>query len=131
MRLRVAVVGAGFMGELHARVVAESPLAQLVAIVESDRNTGQRVAAKFGVSSHHSVDSICEDRDVDAAIVAVPDTAHETPASLLLKARKAVLLEKPMAHTLDAALRLVEVARASQGRRMVGDSPRFDPSHAA
>jgi len=129
MRLRVAVVGAGFMGELHARVVAESPLAQLVAMVDSDRNTGQRVAAKFGVSSHHSVDSICEDRDVDAAIVAVPDTAHETPASLLLKAGKAVLLEKPMAHTLDAALRIAEVARSSQARLMVGHILRFDPRY--
>ncbi len=130
MRLRVAVVGAGFMGELHARVVAESPLAQLVAIVDSDRNTGQRVAAKFGVTSHHSVESICEDRDVDAAIVAVSDTAHEEPASRLLHAGKAVLLEKPMAHSLDAALRIVEVARSSGSRLMVGHFLRFDPRYA-
>ena len=129
MRLRVAVVGAGFMGELHARVVAESPLAQLVAIVDSDRNTRQRVAAKFGVSSHHSVDSICEDRDIDAAIVAVADTAHEEPASRLLHAGKAVLLEKPMAHRLDAALRISEVARSSGSRLMVGHILRFDPRY--
>lgn len=126
----MAVVGAGFIGELHARVVAESPLAELVAIVDVDKEAGHRVAAKFGVASSQSVDSICEDPNVDAAIVAVPDTAHEEPSIRLLQTGKAVLLEKPMAHTLDAALRIAEAARASQSRLMVGHLLRFDPRYA-
>jgi myo-inositol 2-dehydrogenase/D-chiro-inositol 1-dehydrogenase len=130
MRLRVAVVGVGFMGQLHARVIAESPVAQLAAIVDVDRDAGERVASKFGVTSYPSVDSICEDREVDAAIVAVPDTAHEEPATRLLQAGKAVLLEKPMAHTLDAARRIAEVTRSSQSRLMVGHILRFDPRYA-
>src|SRR6266550_2928959 len=130
MGLRVAVVGAGFMGQLHARVVMESPLAQLVAIVDVDRDAAERVASRFGVPLFPSVVSICEDKDVDAAIIAVPDTAHEKPASQLLQAGKAVLLEKPMAHTLDAARRIAEVARSSQSRLMVGHILRFDPRYA-
>jgi len=50
MRLRVAVVGAGFMGQLHARVISESPLAELAAIVDVDRDTAERLASSFGVS---------------------------------------------------------------------------------
>ncbi len=130
MGLRVAVVGAGFMGQLHARVVMESPLAQLVAIVDVDRDAAERVASQFGVPLFPSVVSICEDKDVDAAIIAVPDTAHEKPASQLLQAGKAVLLEKPMAHTLDSARRIAEVARSSQSRLMVGHILRFDPRYA-
>src|SRR6266704_5999681 len=84
MRLRVAVVGAGFMGQLHARVISESPLAQLAAIVDVDQDVAERVASNFGVASYLSVNAICEDREVDAAIVAVPDTAHEEPATRLL-----------------------------------------------
>src|SRR5579859_8199914 len=118
MRLGVAVVGAGFIGELHARIVAESPLAQLLAVVDMDRYAGERVAARLGVPWFPSVDSLCEMRDVSAAVVAVPDTAHEEPASRLLGSGKAVLLEKPMAHTLDAARRIAEVARSSQSRLM-------------
>jgi myo-inositol 2-dehydrogenase/D-chiro-inositol 1-dehydrogenase len=129
MRLGVAVVGAGFIGELHARVVAESPLAQLMAIVDVDSDAAERVAFKFGVPWLTSVDSLCEMRDVTAAVVAVPDTAHEEPASRLLQAGKAVLLEKPMAHTLDAARRIAEVARSSQSRLMVGHILRFDPRY--
>src|SRR6266550_3956660 len=130
MRLRVAVVGAGFMGQLHARVITESPVAQLAAIVDVDRVAAEKVAAQFSVPLYPSVDSISEDGQVDAAIVAVPDIAHEKPASQLLQAGKAVLLEKPMAHTLDAARRIAEVARSSQSRLMVGHILRFDPRYA-
>src|SRR5256884_7321250 len=130
MGLRVAVVGAGFMGQLHARVVMESPLAQLAAIADVDQDAAERVACQFGVPLFPSVASICEDKDVDAAIIAVPDTAHEKPASQLLQAGKAVLLEKPMAHTLDGARRIAEVARSSQSRLMVGHILRFDPRYA-
>jgi len=130
MKLRVAVVGAGFMGQLHARVISESPLAELAAIVDVDREAGERVASNFGVASYPSVDAICEDRGVDATIVAVPDTAHEEPATRLLQAGKAVLLEKPMAHTLDAARRIAQVARSSPSRLMVGHILRFDPRYA-
>ena len=118
------------MGQLHARVIAESPLAQLAAIVDVDPDVAERVASSFGVAWYPSVDSICEDRQVDATIVAVPDTAHEEPATRLLQAGKAVLLEKPMAHTLDAARRIAEVARSSQSRLMVGHILRFDPRYA-
>ena len=130
MRLRVAVVGAGFIGQLHARVISESPLAKLAAIVDIDREARETVASHFGVDSYPSVDSICEDPEVDATIVAVPDTAHEEPATRLLQAGKAVLLEKPMAHSLDAARRIAAVARSSGSRLMVGHILRFDPRYA-
>src|SRR2546427_1750630 len=130
MRLRVAVVGAGFIGRLHARVISESALAHLAAIVDVDRDAGERVASHFGVPWYPSVDSICDDPEVDATIVAVPDTDHEEPATRLLQAGKAVLLEKPMAHSLDAARRIAEVARSSQSRLMVGHILRFDPRYA-
>src|SRR2546421_1370382 len=130
MRLRVAVVGAGFIGQLPARVIAESPLAKLAAIVDVDRDARETVASHFGVDSYPSVDSICEDPEVDATIVAVPDTDHEEPATRLLQAGKAVLPEKPMANTLEAARRIAQVARSSQSRLMVGHILRFDPRYA-
>src|SRR5207247_2079432 len=119
-------VGAGLMVQRHGRVVTESPLAQLAAIVVVDRDAADRVASHFGVPHFPSVDSICEDRNVDAAIVAVPDTAHEEPASRLLRAGKAVLLEKPMAHTLGDARRIAEVAQSSPIRLMFETSLRCD-----
>src|SRR2546421_5680290 len=130
MKLRVAVVGAGFIGQLHARVISESPLAQLAAIVDVDQEAGKRLASIFGVDSYPSVGSICEAPRVDAAIVAVPDTDHEAPATLFLQAGKAVLPEKPMANTLEAARRIAQVARSSQSRLMVGHILRFDPRYA-
>jgi myo-inositol 2-dehydrogenase/D-chiro-inositol 1-dehydrogenase len=130
MRLRVAVIGAGYIGQLHARVVSESPLAQVAAIVDVNRESGEAIATEYGVPWFSTVDSVCQDGNIDAAIVAVPDTAHEEPTCRLLQAGKAVLLEKPMAHTLDAARRIGEVARSSQSRLMVGHLLRFDPRYA-
>jgi myo-inositol 2-dehydrogenase/D-chiro-inositol 1-dehydrogenase len=130
MRLRVAVIGAGYIGQLHARVIAESPLAQVAAIVDVNRESAEAIATGYGVPWFSNVDSVCQDGNIDAAIVAVPDTAHEEPTCRLLQAGKAVLLEKPMAHTLDAARRIGEVARSSQSRLMVGHLLRFDPRYA-
>jgi predicted dehydrogenase len=129
MSLRVAVIGAGFMGRLHARVLAESPLAELAAIVDVDQEVGRRIASDFGVPWSSSVDSVCEEGSIDAAIVAVPDAAHEEPACRLLRAGKAVLLEKPMAHSLGVAQRIAHAARSSQSRLMVAHILRFDPRY--
>ena len=124
------MIGAGYIGQLHARVVAESPLAQVAAIVDVNRESGEAIASRYGVPWFSTVDSVCEDGAIDAAIVAVPDTAHEEPTCQLLRAGKAVLLEKPMAHTLDAARRIGEAATSSQSRLMVGHLLRFDPRYA-
>src|SRR5256885_12929028 len=129
MKLRVAVVGAGFMGQLHARVISEGPLAELAAIVDVDQEVAERVASNFGVAWYRSVDAICEDREVDAAIVAVPDTAHEEPATRLLHAGTAVLLEKPMAHTLDAARHIAAAALSSPSRLIAGHILRLGPRY--
>ncbi len=129
MRLRVAVVGAGFMGRLHARVVSESPLAQLTAIVDVNLGAAEALASTFGVAASSSLESLDADRNVDAAIVAVSDTVHEEPTCRLLEAGKAVLLEKPMAHTLEAALHIADTVQTSGGRLMVGHLLRFDPRY--
>src|SRR3989440_11244156 len=91
MKLRVAVVGAGFIGQLHARVISESPLAQLAAIVDVDQEAGKRLASNFGVDSYPSVGSICEDPGVDAAIVAGSPTRPRGAADHFLQRGRAVL----------------------------------------
>ena len=129
-KVRMAVVGAGFMGALHARTVAESDVAELAAVVDTRREAGERLAGAYGAQYVATVDEVCADASVDAAVVAVPDRAHEEPACRLLEAGKHVLLEKPMAHTLDAARRIARAAERSGSRLMVAHILRFDPRYA-
>lgn len=129
MTFKIAVVGAGFMGGLHARTVAESDVASLAAVVDFDARAGGRLAEELGVRHLSSVEDALED-DIDAFVVAVPDRAHVAPARTLLAAGKPVLLEKPMADTLAGARAIAEAADQGGARLMVGQLLRFDPRYA-
>src|SRR4051794_19004421 len=108
--LRIAVVGAGFMGRLHARTVAEGDVAELAAIV--DLNPAAKAEADaLGAAYLGSIEEALADDGIDAFVVALPDRAHVAPSETILRAGKPVLLEKPMADTLDGAKRIARAAR--------------------
>ncbi len=126
-KLRVAVVGAGFMGQLHARAVAESGVASLSAVVDPAA-AGREIADQFGTRYLTSIDDALEQPDIDAFIVAVPDRQHQA-AIPILQTGKPVLLEKPMAHNLATARRIAAAAEGSGARLLVGHILRFDPRY--
>jgi predicted dehydrogenase len=128
-RLRVAVVGAGYMGQLHARAVAECDSAELAAVVDMRRETGSRVASLYGATYYSDVQQLLDDASIPAFIVALPDTMHVEVASRVLEAGKAVLLEKPMAHTLAGARQIAAASEKSGSPLMVGHILRFDPRY--
>lgn len=121
---RVAVIGAGSFGKNHVRVVRESSRAALTHVVDSDRARAQEHADEAKATSDYR-DVIGQ---VDAAILAVPTVLHAEIGCALLEAGIDVLLEKPIAPTLDEASRLVGAA-ASNGRILqVGHLERFNPA---
>jgi predicted dehydrogenase len=128
-RLRVAVVGAGFMGELHARTYAECDSAELVAIADPNVEVGLDVAKNYGARHVADVQDLLDDGNVHAFTVALPDRMHVEVTSRILEAGKAVLLEKPMADTLEGARRIAEAEQRGGGRLMVGHILRFDPRY--
>jgi predicted dehydrogenase len=127
-KLRVAVVGAGQFGVNHMRVVSQSERAGLAAVVDSDPARAATAAARF---SCPAVDLSQLPGRVDAAIVAVPTTAHAEVGCALLEAGLDVLVEKPIAPDLDSARRLTEAARAHRRILQVGHLERFNPAVAA
>lgn len=129
MSLRMAVVGVGFMGGLHARTIAECEAAALAAVVDVNGELGQSVAKRHGVVYHPDVASALSDPSIDAFVVALPDRMHVEAACALLEAGKPVLLEKPMAHSLAAARQIADAADRGNARLMVGQLLRFDPRY--
>lgn len=127
-QLRVAVVGAGPMGRLHARTVARSAARDhdcaLAAIVDRHAVRANRLAREYGVAA---VDDLRRLRDVDAAIVAVPTAAHVETALVLVEAGLDVLVEKPLANVLADAARLVERAEALGRILQVGHVEWYNP----
>jgi len=124
--LRAAVVGAGHLGRHHARLYAASASARLVAVADILPGRAAEVASACGAEAVADFRSLIG--RVDVASVAVPTAAHEEVACGLLEAGVAVLVEKPIASSLEAADRLVALARRTGLTLMVGHTERFNPA---
>jgi len=128
-RTRIVVVGAGFMGSLHATAVAQSPIASLTGIVDHDRASGSQRAAALGVAYFPSLEAAIDAGIADAFVVALPDRAHVATSLALLVAGYPILVEKPLADTLEGARAIAAAAAGGTGRVLVGHILRFDPRY--
>ncbi|MDE3196697.1 MAG: Gfo/Idh/MocA family oxidoreductase [Acidobacteriota bacterium] len=123
---RIAVIGAGSFGKNHVRVVGECPRAELKYVVDADLDRAREHAHSRGAQARSLVSDVIG--RVDAAIVAVPTVAHAEIACALLEAGVDVLIEKPIASTLEEAGRIVEAAERNGRIVQVGHLERFNPA---
>ena len=124
-QLRAGVVGVGSMGENHARVYAELPRVDLVGITDHDDDVADRVAAAYDTEAV-SLETILERCDV--VTVAVPTHAHYETVSTCLEAGVHVLVEKPIAETVQQGRELAEQAHDAGLVLQVGHIERFNPA---
>lgn len=128
----VGIIGTGWCGGIRADVCAASPLVDRLHLAEirPDRlaEVGDQTGAKLLTDDYHE---IIDDDSVDAVIIsATPETTHFPMARASLRAGKHVLLEKPLALTLDEADQLVDLAETNGLKLAVGYSQRFNPKQA-
>ena len=126
--MKVAVIGVGTMGRHHARVYSELPEADLVSISDSDSVRAHSTAEKFGIRAYTDHREMLEKEKPDAVSVVVPTALHEKVGMDALDAGVNVLIEKPIAATVEEGTRLIEKARAMNKQLMVGHVVRFDPA---
>ncbi len=120
-RLRLGVVGTGAMGRHHVRILAALPEADLVGIYDQRPELAARLAAEHRTRSFSSLEELAG--QIDAAVLAVPTYAHAQIGCQLLEAGVHLLVEKPMASTLEEADRLLAAA-AGTGAVSTGDGGR-------
>ena len=125
--LRVAVVGAGHAGRLHARVVGECELTELAAVIDPDP-AAERLAYSSRARWYARLEDLLEAGGVDCAIVAVPTSGHGAISRALVDARVPVLIEKPIAETVAEAVALIDAARTSGVVLAVGHVERYNPA---
>ena len=124
--LRTAVVGVGHLGRHHARLLQQVPGSELVAIVDTRLEQAAAVAGPLGVPALASADEL--PADVEAVSVAVPTSAHHAVVCALLERGLHVLVEKPMAATLDQARGMAALAAERGLVLQVGHVERFNPA---
>jgi predicted dehydrogenase len=127
--VRVAVVGVGHFGRLHAEKLRSLDGARLVGVVDADGARAAEVAAALGVEAFTRLDQIAG--KVDAVSIAVPTRMHFEVASACLEAGLHCLIEKPIAETVEQAAALIGLAAARGRVLQVGHLVRFDAARAA
>jgi predicted dehydrogenase len=124
-KIRTAVVGAGKMGTIHAKVYSQLPQSQLVAIVDIIGEKAQRLAEEFNCQAATSYADIIE--AVDAVTIATPTVTHLELAKIFIEKNIAVLIEKPLAANAREGKEIVNLARKSKSVVAVGHSERCNP----
>lgn len=122
--IKVAVIGVGHVGEHHARLYQELPGAELVAVCDTDAARAAAVAARQGSEATTDFRGLLG--KVEAVSVAVPTVHHHAVARAFLEAGADVLVEKPIAESLEEAEALVATARRMGRILQVGHVERFN-----
>ena len=134
MKVRVAVLGAGFMGRIHAAAYGKGGLdAEVLYVVDSDPKRAERLASSLSPMAKglSDVGPALKDPSVDAVDVCLPTDFHRELCERSFAAGKNVLCEKPMTHSLADADRMIASARASGKVFMIAHVIRFWPEYVA
>jgi predicted dehydrogenase len=123
---RVAVVGVGHLGRIHARIYAEHPGCELVAVVDRQADRAREIAAELGCQALEDPSEL--PADLDGASVAVPTMQHAEVAVPLLERGVACLVEKPIAASLEQADAILAAAERGDALLAIGHVERFQPS---
>lgn len=131
--VRVGVIGTGAMGAVHVvNLDRWVPGATVAQVFDVDSERAKQVADTVGASVASSAEDLISDTGVDAVLIAAPDPLHEPLAIACVELAKPLLLEKPIASTLEGGRRVVD-AEVQGGRRViqVGFMRHFDPAYVA
>jgi predicted dehydrogenase len=127
--VRIGLIGLGRHGIRYARHAAagEIPGAELTAVWRRDREQGERLADELDVRFEPSVEALIAADDVDAIVIVVPVALHAELALKVAAAKKPLLLEKPLARSLEEAARIRQAFDSVHVPLMIAQTLRFDP----
>ena len=120
--MRLAVVGLGFMGGVHLKALASVPSVELAAVVS-------RKAPTWPVKHYETLDAALADPEIDAVDLCLPTDLHESAAIAALRSGKHVLVEKPMALSVESCYRMIAEADRAGKILMVAHVLRFFPAY--
>jgi predicted dehydrogenase len=125
-KVRIAVIGVGYLGRFHAEKLSVLRDAHLTAVADSNPSRAREVAAHVHARAAEDYRTLLD--DIDAAVIAAPTSVHGRIASDLLAAGKHVLCEKPITSSLEEADGLIALAAERDLVLQVGHLERFNPA---
>lgn len=128
--IRFGVLGAGRIGQVHAKAIASVPGAQFTALAEPVEAVAKQVRKDYGCDLR-SIDEIAASDDIDAVVICTPTDTHADLIEQFCRAGKAVFCEKPIDLNLDRVKACLSVVEETGGTLMLGFQRRFDPDFNA
>jgi len=125
-KLKVGIIGVGYLGMQHARIISYLEEAELKAVADIDFKKALEIGNRHGVNYYQNYEEMLD--EIDAGIVATPTSEHFHISMNLLKHGKHVLVEKPITETIEQAEQLVDQARTNGLILQVGHLERFNPA---
>ncbi|MGB2492236.1 MAG: inositol 2-dehydrogenase [Candidatus Puniceispirillum sp.] len=130
MSVRIAVLGAGRIGQVHARAIAGHDAAVLTAIADPIAAAADAIAEQYGCDVR-TIDEIAVSDDVDGVIICTPTDTHADLIEQFARSGKAIFCEKPIDLSVDRVRACLDVVNEAKAVLMVGFNRRFDPHFAA
>jgi predicted dehydrogenase len=124
-KVRTAVIGAGKMGSIHAKVYSQLPQSELIAVVDVDANKAKSLADRYNCLACSDCKEVLG--KVDAVTIATPTVTHLKLAKIFIKNNIAVLVEKPLAANVGEGRKIVDLAHKNNSVVAVGHSERCNP----
>lgn len=125
--LKVAIIGVGRMGRIHARILNQIDEIDVVAIADSRLEAVEPLARELNASPYSSIESILRENSVDAVLIATPTPTHPSMVRMALDAGLHVLCEKPLSLDPSEGMELGEIADRSGLVLQIGFWRRFSP----
>lgn len=125
--IKIAVLGLGYMGQNHLRVISKSPEVKLVAICDIDLEKTKKLAKIYKVKAYKDYKKLIKNEDLDAIFICLPTSLHFKTASFAINKDIAVFIEKPISATTQQARKLIKAAGLKKTPIMIGHIERFNP----
>ncbi len=125
-KIRIGIIGVGYLGSLHARVLSEIKNVDFVGVYDIDNERKIKIANAYKVKAFESEEELID--NVDAVICAVPTKHHYRVGIKVLNKNKHLFIEKPISETIEQGEELVNLSNEKKLKLMVGHIERFNPA---
>jgi myo-inositol 2-dehydrogenase/D-chiro-inositol 1-dehydrogenase len=129
--MRIGLLGAGRIGQIHGRSAAEHKSATLAAVFDVDAKAAGAIAAATGATVAKGIPDIIGDKSIDAVLICTPTDTHADLIEQAAKAGKAIFCEKPVDLSAERVRACLKVVVDTKAKLMIGFNRRFDPSFAS
>ena len=126
--VNVGVIGVGAMGENHVRVYHKMEEANLIAVSDVSERALKKIEKKYGAKGYTEYVDLLQNPDIEVVSVCVPTTFHHAVVMEAIKHKKHILVEKPIAFTLNEAEEMISAAKEAGVILSTGHVERFNPA---